>query len=117
MATPLHAHGPLRTGHTPTCCPHLQEMARCLILVENANVNAQDNAGWTPLHEACCNRNTQVAELLLRAGADANMSAADGTRSYMHVHVLPFIHACACPSIHTCMCMSFHSYMHVHVLP
>lgn len=55
-------------------------MARYLILVENASVNAQDHAGWTPLHEACCTNQIQVAELLLGSGADANMSASDGTR-------------------------------------
>ncbi len=55
-------------------------MARYLILVDNVSVNSQDNAGWTPLHEACCSKHLNVAELLLVAGADANMSAADGTR-------------------------------------
>ncbi len=55
-------------------------MVRYLILVENAPVNVQDNAGWTPLHEACCNNHLDIASLLLKAGADANMSATDGTR-------------------------------------
>ena len=58
----------------------VQEMARYLVVVDNASVNAQDNAGWTPLHEACCSRHLDIAELLLKAGADANMSATDGTR-------------------------------------
>lgn len=60
-------------------------MARYLITVGNVSVNSQDNAGWTPLHEACCSNHLNVAELLLKAGADANMSATDGTR-YMRVY-------------------------------
>ncbi len=60
-------------------------MARYLIIGEGVSVNAQDNAGWTPLHEACCTNNPQLAEilveLLLRSGADVNISAKDGTRS------------------------------------
>ena len=62
-----------------------QDMARYLIIGEGVSVNAQDNAGWTPLHEACCTSNPQLAEilvdLLLRSGADVNISAKDGTRS------------------------------------
>ena len=55
-------------------------MARYLILVDGASVNAQDHAGWTPLHEACCSNRMQLAELLLKSDADVNVSARDGTR-------------------------------------
>ena len=62
------------------CSLCLQDMARYMILVESASVNAQDNAGWTPLHEACSSSNSEMAELLLHNGADANISSRDGTR-------------------------------------
>lgn len=55
-------------------------MVRYLLLVENAAINVQDNAGWTPLHEATSNHRFDVAELLLQHGADSNASARDGTR-------------------------------------
>jgi hypothetical protein len=55
-------------------------MVRYLLLVEGSPVNVQDNAGWTPLHEATSNGHTDVAELLLQHGADSNASARDGTR-------------------------------------
>ena len=55
-------------------------MARYLLLVEGVLVNAQDHAGWTALHEACSSCNLRIAELLLQYGADANLSATDGTR-------------------------------------
>ena len=62
-----------------------QDMVRYLLLVEGAQVNVQDYAGWTPLHEACSSGNMGVAELLLRHGADTNISSTDGTR-YVSVH-------------------------------
>ena len=37
-----------------------------------ADPNTQDNAGWSPLHEACNRGNLSVAKLLLRHGASVN---------------------------------------------
>ena len=55
-------------------------MAKYFLLVEKLPINKQDFAGWTPLHEACSSLHADVAELLLQNGADANISATDGTR-------------------------------------
>ena len=55
-------------------------MAQYFLLVEKVNPNKADNAGWTPLHEACGNNRSSIASLLLKNGADANISARDGTR-------------------------------------
>ena len=60
------------------------------LVIEKLNVNAQDYAGWTPLHEACNSGHIRVAELLLQQGADANLSAGDGTR-YVHWQKMLFV--------------------------
>ena len=78
-------------------------MARYLLLIEKLPVNVQDYAGWTPLHEACSSLNISVAELLLQHGADANISATDGTRFDALLYryecnvasSLPLCHACS----------------------
>ena len=39
----------------------------------------QNEDGWTPLHEACCLGSAEIAEALLRHGADAQARCKDGT--------------------------------------
>lgn len=48
--------------------------------MEQLNVNTQDNAGWTPLHEACNNGYSDVVKALLEYGADPNLTSYDGSR-------------------------------------
>ena len=42
-------------------------------LAADANVNAKDRMGWTPLCEAAINGHKEIAELLLAKGADVNV--------------------------------------------
>jgi hypothetical protein len=46
-------------------------------VTQGANVNAVDNAGWTPLHEACNHGNAEIVDLLLAAGANVNARGLD----------------------------------------
>lgn len=54
----------------------LDEVIR--LLDTGADVNASNNYGRTPLHEAAWNDNTAVAELLIAKGADVNAADGDG---------------------------------------
>ena len=49
------------------------------VLEQKIPVNAQDNAGWTALHEACSCGHKQVAVFLLQHGANPNVVSNDGT--------------------------------------
>ena len=57
---------------------HLGAVERA-VLEQQIPVNAQDNAGWTALHEACSSGHKQVAVFLLQQGANPNIVSNDGT--------------------------------------
>ncbi|XP_076347323.1 uncharacterized protein LOC143245163 isoform X2 [Tachypleus tridentatus] len=44
------------------------------------DINARDNAGYTPLHESCSQGNLEIASALVQYGSDVNASAAGGIR-------------------------------------
>ena len=46
---------------------------------DNCNVSSEDNDGMTPLHIACQNGHTRIAELLLDRGADINHKNTEGS--------------------------------------
>jgi ankyrin len=49
-----------------------------LLLANNANVNAKDSFGMTPLHWAAMESHLEVAKTLLAHGADVNARSAGG---------------------------------------
>lgn len=53
--------------------------AYCLEKMEH-NASPRDNAGYTPLHEACSKGRLDIARLLLQYGADPSDSAQGGIR-------------------------------------
>lgn len=44
-------------------------------------MNARDEGGWTPLHEAIGALKLENVRLLLKAGANANLRSREGTLS------------------------------------
>jgi uncharacterized protein len=50
------------------------------LLDYGAEVNVQQEGGFTPLHEAALSGKTELARLLLAYGADPGLAADDGTR-------------------------------------
>ena len=48
--------------------------------INHCDVNSRDNAGYTPLHEACMNGHMTVAKFLIENGADLKCVSYDGTR-------------------------------------
>ena len=58
-----------------------QEVALWCCQSGHVDVNAQDNAGFTPLHETCIGGHVAIAKTLLAYGADINVaSRLDGIR-------------------------------------
>ena len=66
----------------------LEQVTACLE-TGTKDVNAENDAGWTPLHEAAYyNSNPAVTEALLAAGADVNAEDNDGwTPLYMAANI------------------------------
>ena len=64
-------HKAARLGY----CDIVEESIRAGI-----DVNVRDNAGWSPLHEACAYSHVDVAKILLKYGADSNSSSKNGMR-------------------------------------
>ena len=48
------------------------------LINQGANVNAQTDAGWTPLMYAARDTSGNIISVLLQAGADPNISNNDG---------------------------------------
>ncbi|GLG96757.1 Poly [ADP-ribose] polymerase tankyrase [Gryllus bimaculatus] len=65
-------HRAARLGYTDVA-------AYCLEKMDSAP-SPQDNAGYTPLHEACSRGHLDIARLLLMYGADVSASALGGVR-------------------------------------
>ena len=70
-----------------------------LVLQAGANPDAQQQAGYTPLHEAAVNNNAELAGELLRAGADpgirsdAGRTAAELAREKGHIGIAEMLEA------------------------
>ena len=58
-------------------------MALYYILDGTININTQDYAGWSALHEACNKGYYDIVRMLVKHGANVNLSSHDGTR-YVH---------------------------------
>jgi hypothetical protein len=61
-------------------------------LAEGANVNAQDELGYSPIHAAVSYGHTEVIQYLLSVGANANLTDEDGDTP---------LHACEVPAVAT----------------
>ena len=80
-----------RTPLHQACCACAQfRIAKYLIEEQNANVNAVDRDGWTPLYEACWRDGEStiaMAELLLANGADVNVKVLRGDYGWTALHL------------------------------
>jgi len=48
------------------------------LVKKGANVNAAQSAGLTPLHKAAQKGHVEIAQILMKAGADANLKNKEG---------------------------------------
>ena len=60
-----------------------KDVVRLCLESDSCDVNARDNAGYTPLHECSSRGNLEIARLLLQHSADVNASAPGGIRYVM----------------------------------
>ncbi|XP_065156226.1 uncharacterized protein [Atheta coriaria] len=67
-----HLHRASRSGYTDITAYCLEKMM--------CNPSPKDNAGYTPLHEACSKGHLDIARLLLQYGAQVSESAHGGIR-------------------------------------
>ena len=55
-----------------------EELTEFLIEGGNANVNARDNGGFSPLHHAASNGHSRIVKILLEHGADIDAENKNG---------------------------------------
>ena len=56
------------------------DLTKCESLLDmGANLNSQDHAGWTPLHEAAQRGHIELVEVLLKRGASPNVPGKNCT--------------------------------------
>lgn len=65
--------------HRSARCGYEDVLLHCLE-TKSVDVNARDNAGFTPLHECCVRGNLLIARYLISYGADVNQCSQDGIR-------------------------------------
>ncbi|XP_022238884.1 uncharacterized protein LOC106457306 isoform X1 [Limulus polyphemus] len=65
--------------HRASRLGYLEAVFYCLE-TNYCDVNARDNAGYTPLHECCSRGNLEIANALVQHGSDVSASAVGGIR-------------------------------------
>ena len=73
----VHRDAGGRTKLQIACDKGKYDLAKKLIEEDGYDVNDQDNAGNTPLHEAALNGHSAIVELLVRNGANVNIQSYD----------------------------------------
>lgn len=75
-----------RKGETPlhVACSKGDEAKARSLLVDGANCNTQDNAGWTPLHDAVTGARLQIVTLLLQYGANPSVPGGEQRLTPLH---------------------------------
>ncbi|RWS16760.1 uncharacterized protein B4U79_16068 [Dinothrombium tinctorium] len=58
----------------------VRDVVMYCLATNTCDINARDNAGYTPLHECCSRGHLAIAKALLAHGGDVNASAAGGIR-------------------------------------